>query len=169
MKETYEVAVDINSFQSPLRNIRVSIDGLWASFDLIPSVTSDRPSDDLTQGLNPKLNAILKDTQPIVEAKRFMRVSFNVALAVFVQDEFIETVSMLETNLDSGPRMPQSPYKKAIFPFLQITNSKWKQCVPDYQGGDAEHLKHFKMFSMETCIDVLAYTNEMNVEWKDQT
>ena len=158
--ETYEAAAEINAFDAPLRNIRLHLNGTALTVDLIPSVVLDEPSNIIDPKLSPEINKILAGSRPVVEANRFMRVYFDVILAIAIQEEFIKIIEILNKDLDSAPRLPDN---RAPYPFLRVVNSEWKNSVPDYQGGDHLNLAHFRIVSMETCIDILGYFDK--TEW----
>ena len=89
-----------------------------------------------------------------------MRVWFESVAAIVIQEEFVELHPTLQANHDHAPRLGDG---KALYPFLILANSRWKQRLPDYQGGDAPELKHFQIFSMETHIDILGCLEK--IEW----
>lgn len=159
--QTYEVAAAEHIFDTFLRNVRIQIDGTVATMDLIPSLVLDRSTDEMLQDKDPNINKLIARSKPIVEAKRFLRVHFDCIHAVVIQEEFVDSVAVVEAELDSAPRIkPDSP---APYPFLRVINSEWKRFIPDYQGGESPDLDHFKILSMETCADVLGCVE--NTEW----
>lgn len=162
--DVFELAAGPDAFDAPLRNIRVRLDGTAACFDLIPSVVVDQPlrrpdlprefaTDDVIAGM-------LTGGRPIVEADRLMRVWFETVAAIVIQEEFVQLHPTLQVNYDHAPRVRGG---KALYPFLIVANSTWKQRLPDYQGGDDPNLKHFQFVSMETHIDVLGRLEK--IEW----
>jgi hypothetical protein len=159
----YEAAAEEGAFNSPLRNIRLQLDGRNAVFDLIPSVVLDKPTKILDPDFPPELNNILSGARPVVKSKRFMRVYFECIMAVSIQEEFVDIISILDDDLDSAPRLSD---RRAPYPFLKVINSNWKNCLPDYQGRDDQNMAHFKIVSMETCIDVLGYLEK--IEWLEK-
>jgi len=152
--ETYEAAVEENALDSPLRNIRVHLNGTEATVDLVPSVVLDKPYKTINPDLSPDINKVLAGSRPIIEANIFMRVYFNGILAIAIQEEFIEIIKILNKDLKSAPRFSDG---RAPYPFLRVVNSEWKCCLPDYQGRGDPNLTYFKIVSMETCVDILGY------------
>jgi hypothetical protein len=162
--DIFELAAEPDAFDTPLRNIRVRLDGTAACFDLIPSVVLDRRSertDFPTETASDEAIAdMLAGGRPIVEASRLMRVWFESVSAVVIQEEFVELHPTLQSSYDQAPRLKGG---KAVYPFLIVTNSQWKRRLPDYQGGDSATLKHFKILSMESHIDILGFLEK--IEW----
>ena len=155
MKQTFKPAIVDEGLLVPLRNIRAEVDGAWVQLDLIPSVVLDDEADVLTgdSSFDEEFTPILGKGRPIVEADKCLRVVFEGVAAFVVQDEFVELFEALEEQYSDLPKLPDSP---GVLPFLEVENSDWRRTLPDYQGGDAAELKHFKIFSMETTVDILA-------------
>ena len=157
-------AIGYEEFQTPLRNIRVQLDGTAAALDLIPSLIVDRPIPPSTFSSDPTVNALINDMEaggrPIIEADRMMRVPFEGLAAMFIQEEFVELDTALYAGLESAPKIKNG---KGIFPFLLVKSSEWKARLPDYDGGDDPKLQHFKMFSMTCHIDIMGRLGP--VEW----
>ena len=165
MHDLFELAAAPDAFDAPLRNIRIRLDGTAACFDLIPSVVVDRPPDETDIPTGSAVDDVIADmltrSRPIVEADRLMRVWFDSVSAIVIQDEFVELHPTLQPNYDHAPRLRGG---KALYPFLIVADSRWKQRLPDYQGGDDPDLKHFQLFSMETHVDILGRLEK--VEWQ---
>lgn len=160
-EETYEPAIEKDAFEVALRNIRIQLDGRTLIIDLIPSVELDEYVAEVIPGGNPELNKILAGSKPIVESNRFLRAYFDGIMALFIQEEFVEILDILAFDFNKKPRFENGQ----AYPFLHVVNSRWKRCLPDYQGRDDPNLKHFKIVSMETCVDLLGYFEK--VEWLD--
>ena len=160
--ETYEAVVEENALDSPLRNIRVHLNGTEATVDLVPSVVLDKPSKTIDPDIPTDINKVLAGSRPIIESNSFMRVYFDGILAIAIQEEFIEIIEILNKNLKSAPRLSDGC---APYPFLRVVNSEWKYCLPDYQGRGDPNLTHFKIVSMETCVDILGCIEK--TEWLD--
>lgn len=160
--QSYEIAAKEVAFSSFPRNIRVQLDGTSAVIDLIPSVVLEKSPDVIQQDPIPVLNEMLARSKPIVEGDFFMRVHFDWIHALVIQEEFIELVDVCDLDLKNAPRMTPGD-DRAIYPFLRVLNSEWKSNLADYEGGDDLQLDHFKMFSMETHIDVIG--DIQNIEW----
>ncbi|QYJ07123.1 hypothetical protein [Qipengyuania flava] len=152
----YSPAVALETFASPLRNIKLSLDGTGLIADLIPSVTLDSEvqiggfSDD--PDVEAELQSVFGKGRPIVEGDRVFRLEFDAVQAVVIQEEFVDLFNVLAAELDNLPKIPDA---KGAFPFLVAEESEWRSRLPDYQGGDDPELKHFKIFSMETQVDIL--------------
>lgn len=157
--QTYEIATEATAFNAPLRNLRLQLDGTTVVVDLIPSVVLNEPTEDYYPDI-PGLDKILSNARPIIESRRFMRVHFSSVLAISVQEEFVNIAGVLKFDLGDLPKFfdGRTPY-----PFLHVVNSWWKSRLPDYQGRDTPDLKHFKILSMETCIDLIGYLEK--TEW----
>ena len=161
----FELAAEPDAFDTPLRNVRIRLDGTAACLDLIPSVMVDRPSGRTDFPRETAADRVIADMAKhsgglIVEADRLMRVWFSPVAAIVAQEEFVDLHATLQSNYDRAPRLKGG---KGIYPFLILPNSKWKQRLPDYQGGDAPSLRHFQIFSMETHVDVLGHLEK--IEW----
>lgn len=144
------------------------MDGTSLIVDLIPSIVLDEPitakdveDDDPT---SKALKKIINGARPIVEQNRCFRVRFDWVQSVVIQEEFVELFEVLQTEIDAPPTILKG---KGWFPFLEVENSKWRAALSDYQGGDVPDLKHFRMVSMETHLDVLGTLE--TTEWIDQT
>jgi hypothetical protein len=163
-KQVFELAVRAEEFDTPLRNIRIALDGAAAVFELIPSFVSSQAvgrghySDHAET--DEALNKIMEGGRPIIEAENKLCVRFSFVNAVVVQEEFVGLHPVLEASLDDLPRMRNHP---GVFPFLKVSQSAWKARLPEYQGGDSPDIEHFKLFSMETHVDVLGVFE--NAEW----
>jgi hypothetical protein len=158
--ETYRAAAEPYAFATPLRNIRLRLDATNLVADLVPSVVLDELAEVVHRDLNPELSQILAGTKPITDDSRFMRVHFDRLVAAIIQEEFIDIVEETKLDLSGAQSLPSG---KSIYPFLRVENSRWKQSVPDYQGRDHPDLAHFKIVSMETCIDLIAHLD--HYEW----
>lgn len=165
--EILEPAVPIDSIESPLRNVRAVMDGTNMFLDLIPSKIIDHPPTLPTAPLkNPDsvvLDELLRNSRPIVEGAHFLRVHFEWIQAVSIQEEFVELFEIFNTDNDKAPTLKGG---RGWFPFLEVVNSKWRQKLPDYQGGDDPQLKHYKIVSMETHLDVMGVLE--STEWLEQ-
>lgn len=160
--ELYEPVIDPNEFATALKTIRLIFHGTYLVADLVPSVVLDQPTDILDPDWPPELNRVFAGSKPIIEADRCLRVRFESILAVAVEEEFIELFDELKFQSKEIPLMPD---QKACFPFIKVLNSKWKARIPEYQGGNNADLNHFKILSMDTCVDILGYFK--NTEWID--
>src|SRR6478735_1701681 len=132
--DIFELAAEPDAFDTPLRNIRVRLDGTAGCFDLIPSVVVDGKVDRADFPTESAVDNVIADmltgSRPIVEAGRLMRVWFEWISAIVIQEEFVELHPTLQPNYDNAPRLRDG---KALYPFLILANSRWKQRLPDYQ------------------------------------
>lgn len=161
-EEFYEIAAAPDVFRSSLINIRLNLDGIDATVDLIEShdtgETGEIPEDE-----DPVLKEILSQSTLITSSGRFARLHFYCVQAIVIQDEFRDIVDIVKCDLNLFPRLTTGE----TYPFMKVVNSRWKKILPDYQGGDNPDIQHFKIVSMATCIDVLARFEKIETDLQE--
>lgn len=155
----YRAVKEWGEFEQALRNILLHLDGNALTLDLVPSVVSPDPVD-VGDETDEALRDLKARSQLIVEGNTCLRLSFETVLAVAVREEFVDLFGDLYQGLpDAAPKLANS---LAVWPLLEVMESPWKSTLPDYQGGDDDNLRHFKVLSMECLVDVLGYTPTAN-------
>ena len=147
----YTPITQYGDFVSPLRNLRVELNGLGLIVDIIPSELGR--SYVSHENSNP-VEKILNNSVEIVESKRFLRLEFDQIERLVVHEEFATDIYFDDEGVD----LPMLPESKGIWPLLLVENSPWKQILEDYRGGDDEDMQHYRIFSMITYIDILGFT-----------
>ena len=140
------------SFTKPLRNIRVHLDDTELILDLIPEMIS---SEVFTppEGTSAPVISIQVGAREILEADSMLRLMLERIASVAISDEFCDVHPVeLETPLEHWPRIGDT---KAVYPVLEVRNSKWHTGLPDYQGGGSDGgMTHYRIVSLTTQIDV---------------
>lgn len=161
-KEIFEKVITDRMFEAPLRNVRALLNATSIYVDLIPEVISDSTFKPNRKEL-PEINSILDGTQEILEDSNFMRAHFTYIRAISIQDEY---VNIIKSTKYTNENIPQLKSDKACYPFLVVKNSDWKSRLPDYDGGDDPDVAHYKIYSMETHVDILGILEK--TEWHEQ-
>jgi len=149
--DKYKAVTQFGSFVGPLRNIRLTVDEMSLTVDLIPSASGNEyvVSDETYA-----VESILKGTSEVTESTRFLRLEFDQIAGLTVHEEFVEHVCFSEGDTE----LPKIGDSKAVWPLQIVEESPWKKELPDYRGGDDDDMQHFRIFSMTTYVDVLAFT-----------
>lgn len=83
--------------------------------------------------------------------------------AVVVQKEFVELFDCFQADFDAAPKVIGG---EGWLPFLEVENSHWRAALPEYQRGDRDALKHYRIGSMETHLDLFGFLE--STEWVEQ-
>ena len=150
---------DYGDFLSPVRNIRVFVDGLRLIVDIIPSEKGDSfiPKND-----DDPVEKILNNSYEIVESGRFLRLDFDQIERLVVHEEFATDIYFDDEGLD----YPMLPKGNGVWPLVLVEDSPWKEILEDYRGGDDDDVKHYRIFSMTTYVDILGFTP--SAKWLEQ-
>lgn len=151
-KEFCETITDFGIFDSPIRNIRLKLDGTYWEVELIPSVVVENAGSENIDGYSKEISEILSDAKPILEADRALRLEFFNVVATVIQEEF---VSIFAEPKPYGAIKNEQGKDITSLNIYRVKNSKWREKLPDHEGGDNPALEHFKLLSMECCIDIL--------------
>lgn len=145
-------AKEFGDFAAPLRNICVRLDGLWLQLDLVPSQTVDAPPD-INFDDDPVLKRLTAGAQLIVEATSFLRLTFDQAPAIKIHEEFAAQYAdeHLNAALVAVEKLPGG----GIWPICEIIDSPWLATFPDYTTAGHPLRRHWKMWCMETSVDVI--------------
>ena len=157
VEETYEMAGEADTFKSALINIFLKLNGTEVIVDLIESQRTDQRLGEMELGLSPELKDILSGSQRTISSGRVTRVHFNHLRAMIVQEEYVDLVENIKADFKRVPRLSN----RDTYPFIKVVNSRWRTLLPDYQRGDDPGIQHFKIISMETCIDIIARLNKI--------
>ena len=156
----YTPVTQYGNFISPIRNLRIGLDGLGLIVDLIPSergpTYSSEESDDT-------LGKILSNSVEIVESKNFLRLIFDQIERLVVHEEFATDIYFDDEGIIDLPMLPKG---NGIWPLVLVEDSPWKNMLEDYRGGDDEDMRHYRIFSMTTYIDILGFTP--TASWHEQ-
>lgn len=85
---------------------------------------------------------IQSTASPILPGERALRLYFTGLRGFTVHEEFIDHRFLPDLSGSAGS-------------ICVVSQSPWRQSLPDFDGGDDSNVKHFRILSMTTYFDVL--------------
>ena len=155
MDITFRPVPDFGNFEQPLRNIRAFLNETVLVVDLVPAA-AESVEREIPESTPEYMKVILGSAREIVEDDRFLRLDFGQVWGWMVHDEFAENVAF--SLPDSG--WPKVPGFKHGHPLVEVVGSPWRAQVPEHQCGDNPNLCHFRIISMTTYMDIIAWRPE---------
>ncbi|MCB2096107.1 MAG: hypothetical protein KDE05_00615 [Parvularculaceae bacterium] len=150
--EHCELITDFGVIGTKIRNIRLTLDGTELVAEIVPGEILERQFRNDLKGWPKEMRDALKDTKPIVEAGRALRLQFDNVAAAVAQEEFVSIVAELSTKVSAEQEIGE---RDPPFGIYRVKNSIWRKKLPEFEGGDNPYLEHFKLLSMECYVDIL--------------